>query len=145
MMMHLMSHRSEENKEFSASIQVELWTPEALIDRLKSLIIQVKEEKQQQPPTRFPYDRKYLNKALELIENWSNIEQANESHVFIFHLSDLLRSDGKLVAELVDLANRAPSMLDDVLHKVLEWLFGLVCASWFYQSAAEDIQVRFDP
>jgi hypothetical protein len=43
----------------------ELWTTAALTDRLKSLIIQVKEQSQ----SPFRYDRRYLNKAVELIEN----------------------------------------------------------------------------
>jgi hypothetical protein len=100
-------------------IQVDdLWTTEALTDRVKSCIIQVKEQKSQSPGSslQFPYDRKYLNYAVDLIETWTKIEQANQSHTFVFHLSDLLTGDSRIVAELIDLNNTTPTTIAYILQ-----------------------------
>jgi len=130
-------------------IQVQdLWTTEALIDRLRIYIIQVKEEKKQPDSPRsssFRYDRKYLNCAVAVIEDWSKVERTNRPPEFTFYLSDILASDKRLVAELIDLGNTSPTTISYVLHKVVEWLFEMVGVGWFYQSAAEDIKVRIEP
>jgi hypothetical protein len=123
-------------------IQVEeLWTTEALIDKLGSWIIQVKEPKS--TGSSF-YNRKYLNCATAIITNWSKVEQNNQRHQFIFFLSDILPNNGRLAAELIDLGRTAPSTLAYVLHAVVQRLFEMVASGWFYQSAAEEIQVRFE-
>jgi hypothetical protein len=125
----------------------ELWTTESLVDKLTSHIIQVKEEENKQPNSTgsSSYDRKYLNCAVAVITNWSKIEQNHQHHQFVFSLSDIMTGDGRLTAELIDLGRTAPSTLAYVLHKVVQRLFELVGASWFYQSASVEIQVRFDP
>jgi hypothetical protein len=124
-------------------IQVEeLWTTEALIDKLESWLIQVKEPNS--TGSSF-YNRKYLNCATAIITNWSKVEQNKGHHQFVFFLSDILPNNDRLAAELIDLSRTAPSTLAYVLHKVVQRLFEMVSAGWFYQSAAEEIQVRIDP
>jgi hypothetical protein len=86
-----------------------------------------------------------LNCATAVITNWSRIEQNNQRHQFVFFLSDIVTNDNRIAAELIDLGHTAPPTLAYVLHKVVERLFELVGASWFYQSASVEIQVRFDP
>ena len=124
----------------------ELWTTESLVDKLTSHIIQVKEENKQPNSTgSSSYDRKYLNCAVAVITNWSKIEQNHQRHQFVFSLSDIMTGDGRLTAELIDLRSTAPSTLAYALHKVVARIFDMVSASWFYQSASEEIKVRFDP
>lgn len=124
-----------------------LWTTEALVDKLKSHIIEVNEEGKQQKPYSLGslfYDSKYLNRTVAVITNWSKIEQNRKHHEFVFSISDILTNDGRLAAELVDLSRTAPSTLAYVLHKVVEHLFDMVSSTWFYQSAAEEIKVRIN-
>ena len=120
----------------------ELWTTETLVDKLESCIIQAKEPNSLASSS---YNRKYLNCATAVITNWSRIEQNNQRHQFVFFLSDIVTNDNRIAAELIDLGHTAPPTLAYVLHKVVERLFELVGASWFYQSASVEIQMRFDP
>jgi hypothetical protein len=123
----------------------DLWTTESLVDKLTSHIIKVKEENQQPNSTgSSSYDRKYLNCAVAVITNWSKIEQNHQHHQFVFFLSDIMTGDSRLTAELIDLRSTAPSTLAYVLHKVVARIFDMVSASWFYQSASEEIKVRID-
>jgi hypothetical protein len=123
----------------------DLWTTESLVDKLTSHIIQVKEENKQPNSTgSSSYDRKYLNCAVAVITNWSRIEQNHQHHQFVFSLSDIMTGDGRLTAELIDLRSTASSTLAYALHKVVARIFDMVSASWFYQSASEEIKVRID-
>jgi hypothetical protein len=140
-------HRQAEILGKGGQIQTkELWTTEALVDELENHIIQVKEEQQPNSSgSSFSFDRKYLNRAVAIIANWAKIEQNNQHHQFVYFLSDIMTNDVRIAAELIDLDRTAHSTISYVLHKVVERLFGLVSASWFYQSASEEIQVRLDP
>lgn len=123
----------------------DLWTTEALIDELAMHIIQIKEEQSLSPANSFCYGLKYLDCAVALITNWSKVEQNNQRHQFIFFLSDIVTNDGgRLAAELVDLSRTTPSTLCYVFHKVVEHIFKMVGAAWFYESARQEIQVRLD-
>jgi hypothetical protein len=122
----------------------DLWTTEALVDKLERCVIQIKEPNSESSNPSL-YNRKYLNSATAVITNWSKVEQNNGHHEFVFFLSDILQNNGRLAAELIDLGRTAPSTLGYVLHKVVQRLFEIVAGGWFYQSAAEEIKVRFDP
>jgi hypothetical protein len=130
---------------FGGQIRVEdFWSTEALIDELEDHIVQVRDQ-QQHLSTSFSNTRKYLHRAIEVITNWSKVEQTQQPHQFIFNLSDILRIDQRLAAELVDLDRTTPSTLAYVLHEVVKRLFGMVSAHWFYESAAEEIEVVIQP
>lgn len=82
-----------------------------------------------------------MNHAAEVIANWSKIEQNNGNHEFVFSISDILTRDDRLAAELIDLGCTTTSTLAYILHKVVERIFEMIGASWFYQSASKEIQV----
>jgi len=81
--------------------------------------------------------RKDLIRTEQLVLSYSNLRPP----VFVINLSDLT---DRLKAELIDL-QYCKSTLRDVLHAVIERIFAAKSSSWFYQSAAAEIQVRLDP
>lgn len=126
-------------------IQVQdFWTTEALIDQLEGHIVRIRDQQQHLPTSSFSDTRKYLHHAVEVITNWSKVEQTQQPHQFIFSLLDILQNE-RLAAELVDLSRTAPSTLAYVLHEVVGRLFTMVSAGWFYESAAEEIKVVLEP
>jgi hypothetical protein len=111
-------------------------TIEALIDELEHCVVRVKAADGSN-------SRIYLQCAVKLISDWSRVGNRYGTHQFVFNLSDI-KSDA-LNAELIDLGNSTHSTLIRVLHAVLNRLFDQVSASWFYLSAADDIEVLLKP
>jgi hypothetical protein len=143
---HVESQRQTDKLTIGGQILVrDPCTTEALIDKLERCVVSVRDQEQDLPVSSFIYDRKYLNRAIAVIKDWSKVELNVQHHQFIFNLSDIRRSDQRLVAELIDLDRTASSTLSRALHEVVKRLFSMVSAGWFYESAAEEIQVIFEP
>lgn len=111
-----------------------VWTAEKLVDELENYIVRIKEDKQQQ------HERKYLQHAVQVIADWTKLTDSDKPHVFVFDLSDFSK-DEMIATEIYNLSRSDPSTLAHVLHKIVERLFTMVSARWFYESAAEEIQV----
>jgi hypothetical protein len=142
---HVVSQGQTEILDVQGQIQVQdHWTTEALIEKLEAHIVQVRNQQPYSPASSFSDTRKYLRHAIEVITNWSKVEQTHRNHQFIFNLSDILLNE-RLAAELVALGRTAPSTLAYVLHEVVRRLFGMVSARWFYESAGEEIKVVLQP
>jgi hypothetical protein len=151
---HIQHQGRPQNSIKAGRVQVkDPWITESLTDQILQCIIQIKEEEEQTSSSSSSslsllYGRKYINQAVRLIANWSKIEETNLKHEFVFYLSEIVANHDygrRLVAELIDLGNTAPSTLNYLLHEVVKRLFAMVSALWFYRSAAEEIEVRLMP
>jgi hypothetical protein len=108
------------------------FTTEALIDELQYQALRVKN-------ANGPTGRKYLDHVTRFISDWSRVEKTKgKHHEFIFNLSDF---NAELKDELTELSHDTPSTLSRVLHGALKRLFCDVSAEWFYESAADEMEV----
>jgi hypothetical protein len=81
--------------------------------------------------------RKYLIRAQRAIATYCD----GKPIIFVVNLSDLT---DRLKAELIDLT-QCKSLLGDMLHSVVQRIFAAVSSNWFYESAAEEIEVLIQP
>jgi hypothetical protein len=109
---------------------------------------------------------KYLNKAVAVLYDWYSIEnephegeaeeaegtEGHQNHVFKFQIGDILEANCKeegldVICEFFELIDRehAESTFDSVLRETVRRLFQLISASWFYESAANEITVELTP
>lgn len=114
-----------------------VWTIEKLIDEVENYVVRIKEEEEGK---QHKSSRKYLQRAVEVITNWTRINDSNGPHFFVFDIADFAK-DAMIAAELYNLSKIDPSALAYVLNEIVKRLFSMVSSRWFYESASKEIQV----
>jgi hypothetical protein len=127
------------------------WTKERLIDELTKQLIRIDDKpicnctgsdgqldiSKELRQSSVWYNKKYLLRAQRAIATYCHPVPI----VFVINLFDLTN---RLKAELVDLVS-SKGTLSYVLYSVVQRIFAAVSSNWFYESAAEEIEVVIQP